>query len=209
MIYRNFIKRILDILLSLLCLTLLSPVLLITAILVRFKLGSPVIFHQDRPGKDGKIFKLCKFRSMTDERDANGELLPDEVRLTSFGKALRSTSLDELPEFWNILKGDMSFVGPRPLLVQYLPLYNEEQRHRHDVLPGLTGLAQINGRNAITWEKKFEYDVEYVRNLSFMLDLKIVLGTIGKVLKRDGISSENSATMEFFTGTPPKEGPKD
>ena len=202
MIYRKYVKRLLDIVISLGCLICLSPVLLVTAFLVRVKLGSPVLFHQDRPGKDGKIFKLYKFRSMTDARDKDGKLLTDEVRLTDFGKKLRSTSLDELPEFINILKGDMSFVGPRPLLVQYLPLYNEEQRHRHDVLPGLTGLAQINGRNAITWEKKFEYDVEYVRRLSFALDAEIVLKTIGKVIKRDGISSENSATMEFFTGTP-------
>ncbi len=204
MIYRRFVKRGLDILLSLLAIIILSPVLLVTALLVRVKLGKPVLFHQKRPGLHGKIFGLYKFRSMTDQRDEEGNLLPDEKRLTSFGKKLRSTSLDELPEFFNILKGEMSFVGPRPLLVQYLPLYNEEQRHRHDVLPGLTGLAQVNGRNAITWEKKFEYDVEYARNVSFLLDLKIVLKTFGKVLSRKGISSETSATMEFFTGTPEK-----
>ncbi len=202
MLYRKYIKRLLDIILSLTAIICLSPVLLITALLVRVKLGSPVIFRQQRPGLNGKIFGLCKFRSMTDERDAEGNLLPDEVRLTSFGKKLRATSLDELPELFNILKGEMSVVGPRPLLVQYLPLYNDEQKHRHDVLPGLTGLAQVNGRNAITWEKKFEYDVEYVRNLSFLLDIKIILMTVGKVFHREGINSETSATMEFFTGTP-------
>ncbi|MBO5552263.1 MAG: sugar transferase [Lachnospiraceae bacterium] len=200
--YQRFVKRILDILISLTAIIILSPVLIILALLVRVKLGSPVLFRQKRPGYHGKIFGLMKFRTMTDAKDAKGELLPDEARLTDFGKKLRSTSLDELPEFFNILKGDMSFVGPRPLLVQYLPLYNEEQAHRHDVLPGLTGWAQVNGRNAISWEKKFEYDVWYTRNVSFLLDLKIVLMTVGKVLKRDGISSENHATMEFFTGTP-------
>ncbi len=201
MIYRKIIKRLLDIILSLMAIILLSPVLIVLALLVRVKLGSPVLFRQKRPGYKGEIFGLMKFRTMTDERDERGELLPDEVRLTSFGKKLRSTSLDELPEFFNILKGDMSFVGPRPLLVQYLPLYNEEQAHRHDVLPGLTGWAQVNGRNAISWEKKFEYDVWYTRNISFLLDIKIVFLTVIKVLKRDGISSEGSATMEFFTGT--------
>ncbi len=190
--------------LSLIAIICLSPVLLITAFLVRIKLGSPVIFRQQRPGLNGKIFGLCKFRSMTDEKDENGNFLPDEVRLTSFGKKLRATSLDELPELFNILKGEMSIVGPRPLLVQYLPLYNEEQKHRHDVLPGLTGLAQVNGRNAITWEKKFEYDVQYVRNVSFLMDVKIILMTVGKVFHKEGISSETSATMEFFTGTPEK-----
>lgn len=188
--------------LSIAAITLLSPVLIVLAIMVRVKLGSPVLFRQKRPGYHGEIFGLMKFRTMTDERDENGELLPDEVRLTPFGKKLRSTSLDELPEFFNIFKGEMSFVGPRPLLVQYLPLYNEEQAHRHDVLPGLTGWAQVNGRNAISWEKKFEYDVYYTRNISFLLDLKIVFMTVGRVIKRDGISSETHATMEFFTGTP-------
>lgn len=201
MLYQKYVKRFFDIVLSIVAITLLSPVLIVLAILVRAKLGSPVLFRQKRPGYHGEIFGLMKFRTMTDERDENGELLPDEVRLTSFGKKLRATSLDELPEFFNILKGDMSFVGPRPLLVQYLPLYNEEQAHRHDVLPGLTGWAQVNGRNAISWEKKFEYDVWYTRNVSFLLDLKIVFMTVGRVLKRDGISSETSATMEFFTGT--------
>ncbi|MBQ9360018.1 MAG: sugar transferase [Lachnospiraceae bacterium] len=202
--YQKYVKRFFDIVLSIVAITLLSPVLIVLAILVRAKLGSPVLFRQKRPGYHGEIFGLMKFRTMTDERDENGELLPDEVRLTSFGKKLRATSLDELPEFFNILKGDMSFVGPRPLLVQYLPLYNEEQAHRHDVLPGLTGWAQVNGRNAISWEKKFEYDVWYTRNVSFLLDLKIVFMTVGRVLKRDGISSETSATMEFFTGTQEK-----
>lgn len=198
--YRNCIKRLLDIVISFCGIIVLSPVYLILAILVRMKLGSPVIFRQERPGKDEKIFHLYKFRSMIDEKDEDGNLLPDEVRLTSFGKKLRSTSLDELPELFNILKGDMSLIGPRPLLVRYLPRYNEFQRHRHDVRPGLTGLAQINGRNAITWEKKFEYDVEYVKNLSFALDAHIFLGTVRAVLKREGISSETNATMEEFMG---------
>ncbi len=170
------------------------------AILVRQKLGSPVLFTQERPGKDEKIFKLYKFRSMTDAKDENGNLLPDEDRLPAFGKKLRSTSLDELPELFNILKGDMSIIGPRPLLVRYLPRYSEFQKHRHDVRPGLTGLAQTHGRNAITWEKKFEYDVEYVNNLSFALDVKIFFETVRAVLKREGISSETSATMEEFMG---------
>lgn len=199
--YKKFGKRLLDILISFMAIVILSPVLLVLWILVRIKLGSPALFTQERPGKDGKIFRLHKFRSMTDERDGEGNLLPDEVRLTSFGKKLRSTSLDELPELFSILKGDMSIIGPRPLLVKYLPLYNETQRHRHDVRPGLTGLAQINGRNAITWEKKFEYDVEYVNNLSFGLDMRIFFGTIWAVLKREGINSESDATMEAFTGT--------
>ncbi len=201
MIYRKYIKRFLDIVFSLLAITCLSPLLAVTALLVRIKLGSPVIFKQKRPGLNGEIFELRKFRSMNEKRDENGELLPDGERLTSFGKTLRSTSLDELPELFNILKGEMSFVGPRPLLVQYLPLYNAEQAHRHDVLPGLTGLAQVNGRNALTWEKKFEYDVQYARNVSFTMDARIVFQTIGKVFARDGISSATSATMEVFTGS--------
>ncbi len=200
--YRKFFKRFLDIVLSGCALIVLSPVMLVTAVLVRFKLGAPVIFCQQRPGKNEKIFKMYKFRSMTDKRDENGELLPDDARLTAFGKKLRSTSLDELPELWNIFKGDMSIVGPRPLLVKYLPRYNEEQRHRHDVRPGLTGLAQVNGRNAISWEEKFALDVEYVRNVTFVGDMKIVFATVGKVLKRDGISSESAVTMEEFRGTP-------
>ena len=199
--YEKYVKRCLDIVLAGGALVVLSPVLAVTAVLVRTKLGSPVIFHQDRPGTDGKIFRLYKFRSMTDEKDENGNLLPDEVRLTAFGKKLRATSLDELPELWNILKGDMSIVGPRPLLVRYLPLYNEEQRHRHDVRPGLTGWAQVNGRNALSWEEKFRYDVDYVQNVSFALDAKTVLLTVKKVFAREGISSDSAATMEEFRGT--------
>ena len=199
--YAKVWKRVLDIILSMSALIVLSPVMLVTAILVRTKLGSPVIFCQPRPGKDEKIFKLYKFRSMTDERDENGELLPDDVRLTKFGKLLRSTSLDELPELWNILKGDMSIVGPRPLLVKYLPLYNEEQKHRHDIKPGLTGYAQVHGRNAISWEEKFEMDVWYVNHVSFRCDIRIILDTVLCVLRRDGISSGSSETMEAFTGS--------
>ncbi len=199
--YEKYIKRLLDSLLSGGALLILWPVLLVTAILVRTKLGSPVIFCQERPGKDEKIFKLYKFRSMTDAKDENGKLLPDEVRLTKFGKLLRSTSLDELPELWNILRGDMSIVGPRPLLVKYLPLYNEEQRRRHAVRPGLTGWAQANGRNAISWEEKFRLDVEYVDHISFALDVKTIWLTVKNVLRREGISSETAATMEEFKGT--------
>ena len=184
--YAKYIKRILDFILSLIALIVLSPVLLVVAILVRIKLGSPIIFKQQRPGKDERIFTLYKFRTMTDKKDENGNLLPDEQRLTKFGKALRSTSLDELPELINILKGDMAIVGPRPLLVEYLSLYNEEQRHRHDVRPGLTGLAQINGRNSISWEEKFKEDLRYIQHISFINDLRIVLKTATKVLKREG-----------------------
>lgn len=198
--YERYIKRLLDIVLSGGALLALSPVLVVTAVLVRTKLGSPVIFRQARPGKNGEIFHLYKFRSMTDERDENGELLPDEIRLTSFGKNLRSLSLDELPELINILKGEMSIVGPRPLLVKYLPLYSERQSHRHDVTPGLTGWAQVNGRNAISWEEKFELDLWYVENISFLLDVKIIFMTVMKVLRREGISAENAATMEEFRG---------
>ena len=200
--YCRFFKRFFDIILSACALAVLSPVLLAVAILVRTKLGSPVIFCQERPGNDEKIFKMYKFRYMSDAKDENDELLPDEVRLTRFGRLLRSTSLDELPELWNILKGDMSIVGPRPLLVKYLPLYNEEQRHRHDVRPGLTGLAQVSGRNAITWEEKFALDVQYVSHVTFLNDVKIVFATVGKVFRRDGIHAENAATMEEFRGTP-------
>ncbi len=203
--YKHFFKRLFDIILSLLVLILFSWLYIILAILVRVKLGSPVLFTQDRPGKDEKIFKLYKFRSMTDAKDKDGNLLPDEDRLPAFGKKLRSTSLDELPEFFNILKGDMSFVGPRPLLVKYLPLYNEEQRHRHDVRPGLTGWAQVNGRNLLSWEDKFEKDVYYARNVSFLFDLKIIFKTVAVVFSHSGISSETDATMEAFTGTKPKE----
>lgn len=187
--YERYGKRFLDFILSLLALVVLSPVLLITALLVRVKLGSPVIFKQARPGKDEKIFNLYKFRSMTDQRDESGNLLPDEQRLTSFGRKLRSTSLDELPELFNILRGDMSIVGPRPLLVSYLPYYTKEERHRHDVRPGLTGLAQINGRNTLTWEQKFSYDLEYIRTISIYHDVKIILKTVGKVLQRSDIQT--------------------
>lgn len=203
--YERHIKRLLDFTLSLLALIVLSPILLITAILVRVKLGSPVIFSQERPGRDGKIFKLYKFRSMTDQRNADGELLPDEQRLTHFGKILRSTSLDELPELWNILRGDMSIVGPRPLLVKYLPLYNAHQARRHEVTPGLTGYAQVHGRNAISWEEKFDLDVYYVDHISFGLDVKILILTVKKVFCREGISSETSATMEEFRGAGERE----
>ena len=205
--YEKYVKRVLDIVLSLSAIIVLSPVMLITALLVRVKLGSPVIFCQERPGKiDNKtgqerIFKMYKFRSMTDERDKNGELLPDDVRLTGFGKKLRATSLDELPELFNILKGDMSIVGPRPLLVRYLPLYNERQRHRHDVRPGFTGLAQVSGRNSISWEEKFEWDVTYVEKVSLWMDIKIVCKTVMVVFKHDGISSDTSVTMEEFVGS--------
>ena len=192
-IYARYIKRILDILLSGCALIVLSPVLLIVAVLVRAKLGSPVIFCQERPGKDEKIFKMYKFRSMTDAQDENDELLPDELRLTKFGRALRATSLDELPELWNIFKGDMSIVGPRPLAVVYLPYYTEEERHRHDILPGLTGLAQVHGRNAISWETKFAYDLEYLRTLSFWTDVKIIFLTVKKVLIREGIGQAEQA----------------
>lgn len=199
--YERYVKRALDFTIALVVLVLFWWIYAIIAVLVRVKLGSPVIFAQDRPGKDGKIFKLYKFRTMIDERDKNGELLPDEVRLTKFGKALRSTSLDELPELFNMLIGDMSLIGPRPLLAQYLPLYNEEQRHRHDVRPGLTGWAQVNGRNAISWEEKFEYDVEYARHCTFSMDVRIFLATFKVLFARRGISSDTSATMEVFKGT--------
>lgn len=199
--YEKYIKRLLDIVLSGTALVILSPVLLITAVLVRIKLGSPVIFTQERPGKDEKVFKLHKFRSMTDAREANGNLLPDKERLTRFGAKLRSLSIDELPELWDIFRGKMSIVGPRPLLVKYLPLYNAEQRHRHDVRPGLTGWAQVHGRNLTSWEERFEYDVEYVKNISFALDVKIILMTVRCVFAREGINADGSATMEAFTGT--------
>jgi len=201
MIYSRYIKRIMDIVLSFIAILLLGPFLLIIAFLVRIKLGSPVIFKQDRPGLNEKIFTLYKFRTMTDERDENGELLPDEKRMTKYGKFLRSTSLDELPELFNIFKGDMSLVGPRPLLVQYLPLYDEYQRRRHEVRPGLSGLAQISGRNTLSWEEKFRLDVEYVDNISFIGDFKIILSTLKKVFVREGINSDNSVTMEPFTGS--------
>ena len=198
MIYRSVIKRILDIILALIGLIVLSPVFLIVMVLVRVKLGAPVFFHQDRPGKDGRIFGLLKFRSMTDARDAEGNLLPDAERLPKFGRLLRVTSLDELPEFVNILKGDMSFVGPRPLLVRYLPYYTEEEMHRHDVRPGLTGLAQIHGRNALNWEDRFRYDLDYVEHCSFALDVSIVLQTVGKVLHHSGVQSGAEQTIPDF-----------
>lgn len=201
-LYERFFKRTLDIFCSLMALLVFWWVYVIVAILVRVKLGSPVLFTQDRPGKDEKIFKLYKFRTMTDARDENGNLLPDDVRLTKFGRLLRSTSLDELPEVFNILKGDMSIIGPRPLLVKYLPLYNEEQKRRHEVRPGLSGYAQVNGRNSVSWEEKFRMDVEYVDHVTFVGDVKIILGTVLKAfVKREGINSETAATMEEFKGT--------
>lgn len=200
-LYKNHIKRILDITLSSAAIVALSPVMGVTALLVKKKLGSPVIFKQKRPGKDEKIFTMYKFRTMTDQKDSEGNLLPDEVRLTKFGKTLRSTSLDELPELFNIFKGDMSVVGPRPLLIQYLPLYNEEQKHRHDVRPGLTGLAQVNGRNAISWEEKFKLDTQYANSLNFKRDTLIILETVLKVFEKEGISSETAVTMEAFEGS--------
>lgn len=199
--YAKYFKRILDFILSLIAIIVLSPVFLIIAILVKIKLGSPIIFKQERPGKDEKIFTLYKFRTMTDEKDENGNLLPDEKRLTKFGKTLRSTSLDELPELFNILKGDMAIVGPRPLLKEYLPLYNEEQKHRHDVKPGLTGFAQISGRNSLSWEEKFNDDIIYIKKITFINDIKILFKTVLKVLKREGISQGENATMEKFKGT--------
>ena len=198
--YRNCLKRLLDFLLSLIAILLLSPVILILIIAGTIKMGGNPFFTQERPGKDGKVFKLVKFKSMNNKKDESGKLLPDEVRLTSYGKFIRNTSLDELPELINILKGDMAIVGPRPLLVKYLTRYNKTQARRHEVRPGLTGLAQVNGRNAISWEEKFNYDVEYVDNVSFLLDIKIICKTALKVIKRDGISSETSATMEEFMG---------
>ena len=195
-VYARYIKRILDVLLSGCALVVLTPVLLIVAVLVRTKLGSPVIFCQERPGKDEKIFKMYKFRSMTDQRDENGELLPDEVRLTKFGRALRSTSLDELPELWNIFKGDMSIVGPRPQLVRDMVFMTPEQRLRHTVMPGLTGLAQVSGRNAISWEDKLAADLRYIRRITFLGDVKIVLLTVKKVFCREDISADGMDTAE-------------
>lgn len=194
------IKRIFDFIISLVAFIVLSPIILIVSILVYIKLGSPILFKQDRPGKDGKIFKMYKFRTMLDSYDKFGQALPDEERLTKFGKILRSTSLDELPELINVIKGDMSLVGPRPLLVEYLELYSEEQNKRHNVRPGITGWAQVNGRNSISWNDKLKLDVEYVNNLSLILDIKILFLTVYKVFKRDGISQEGNVTMEKFTG---------
>lgn len=198
--YERYIKRPQDFLCALLALFFLSPVLLATAVLVRIKLGSPVIFKQKRPGKDEKIFTLYKFRTMTDKKDKDGNLLPDEVRLTSFGKKLRATSLDELPELFNILKGDMAVVGPRPLLVRYLSRYTKEQHHRHDVRPGLTGYAQAHGRNAISWEEKFKMDIWYTHHVTFKTDIEILFATIRIVFAKEGINSQSSATMEEFRG---------
>lgn len=194
--YRLFFKRLIDFVLSLIAIIVLSPLILIVAFLVRIKLGSPVIFCQERPGKDERIFKMYKFRSMTDERDEEGNLMPDEVRLTSFGKKLRSTSLDELPELFNILKGDMSIVGPRPQLIKDMIFMTGEQRKRHSVRQGLTGLAQINGRNNITWEEKINYDLEYIKHITFLTDLKIVILTISKVFKKEDISTDGMDTAE-------------
>lgn len=199
-IYEKYVKRPQDFCCALAALIVLSPVMAITGLLVRLKLGTPIIFKQERPGMRGEIFTLYKFRTMTDEKDRDGNLLPDEERLTKFGKMLRSTSLDELPELFNILDGDMSVVGPRPLLVKYLPLYNDHQARRHEVRPGFTGYAQVHGRNAISWEEKFNLDVEYVDHVTFMGDWKIIFQTVKTVLKREGISSETAATMEEFKG---------
>lgn len=204
--YEKCIKRPQDFLCALAAIIVLSPVMIITAILVRTKLGSPVIFKQERPGLNGNIFTLYKFRTMTDKKDEKGNLLPDEIRLTNFGKKLRSTSLDELPELFNILNGDMAVVGPRPLLVRYLPRYNEHQARRHEVRPGFTGYAQVNGRNSITWEEKFDKDVYYVDHVTFLGDWKIIFQTVGTVLKKEGISSDTSATMEEFMGSMSQNG---
>lgn len=200
-LYRKYFKRPMDFILSLMAIVVLSPVLIIVGILVRVKLGSPVLFKQKRPGLNEKIFTMYKFRTMTDEKDENGELLPNRIRLTKFGRILRATSLDELPELFNILKGDMSIIGPRPLLIEYLPIYNEIQKHRHDVRPGLSGLAQVNGRNAISWEEKFDYDIEYVETISFSLDVKLIVQTFLKVFKREGVNKSENVTMEKFKGT--------
>ena len=199
--YKKFIKRILDLILSLIAIIILIPIMLILYILVRIKLGKPAIFKQERPGKNEKIFTLYKFRTMTDDKDEKGNLLPDEQRLTKFGKILRSTSLDELPELFNILKGDMSIVGPRPLLVEYLPLYNEEQKRRHEVRPGLTGLAQVSGRNNLDWDERFKEDIYYIKHISFRKDIKIIFKTMVKVIKREDISANGSATVQKFKGS--------
>jgi len=193
-------KRLFDFITSLIALIILSPIMGVTAILIRKKIGSPVLFKQQRPGLKDEPFYVYKFRSMTNARDEKGELLPDDIRLTSLGKVIRKLSLDELPQLWNVLKGDMSFVGPRPLLMEYLPLYNERQARRHEVRPGITGWAQVNGRNAISWEEKFELDVWYVENRSFWLDMKIIFMTVVKVFKSEGISQGGQATMTKFTG---------
>lgn len=200
LMYKNCFKRLIDFVVSLFTLLILLPFLFFICILIKIRLGSPILFKQKRPGKDEIIFDILKFRTMTDEKDEKGTLLPDEKRLTKFGRFLRSTSIDELPELINIMKGDMAIVGPRPLLVKYLILYNEKQKHRHDVRPGLTGLAQVNGRNAITWEKKFEYDIKYIQNITFVKDCKIIFQTFLSVFRQKGISSKTSVTMEEFKG---------
>ncbi|MGQ3376832.1 sugar transferase [Priestia endophytica] len=196
--YKRYIKRLLDIFFSLLILLILSPIMMIVAFMIKFKLGSPIIFKQDRPGKNEKIFTMYKFRTMTDERDENGELLPDSIRLTRFGRFLRSTSLDEFPELVNIIKGDMSLVGPRPLAVIYLPYYNNEEKLRHTVRPGLTGLAQINGRNTVGWEERFQYDINYVNNITFKTDLIIMFQTFLKVFKREGVAVRGTTKVTDF-----------
>lgn len=198
--YKHFFKRILDFITALLLLILFSPIMLWAAWRIRRELGSPVLFTQARPGLNAKIFKIYKFRTMSDERDENGNLLPDELRLKGFGAKLRASSIDELPQLFNVLKGDMSFIGPRPLLVEYLPLYSPRQASRHSVRPGITGLAQVNGRNDISWAAKLEYDAIYAENLSFLLDIKIALLTIKKVLKKEGVSKAGMATTEKFNG---------
>ena len=198
--YKNFFKRVFDFCLSLIALVVLAPFLLVFAIVGAIKMKGNPFFYQERPGKDERIFKLIKFRSMTEEKDKDGNYLSDDIRLTKYGKWLRSTSIDELPELINILKGDMAIVGPRPLLVQYLPLYNDEQRHRHDVRPGLTGLAQVNGRNLLSWKDKFDYDIKYVNNITLLGDIKIILKTVKNVLSHEGINGENSSTVEYFNG---------
>ena len=200
--YKNLIKPILDFILAFLLIIVFSPIILIVALLIKLKLGSPILFTQERPGLNGKIFRIYKFRTMSDERDSKGDLLSDELRLKGFGKFIRKSSLDELPQLFNVLKGEMSFVGPRPLLVEYLKLYNQEQAKRHNVKPGITGWAQVNGRNAISWEEKFKLDVYYVEHISFMLDCKILYMTFFKVLKRKDINSNTNITMEKFTGNP-------
>lgn len=201
MIYQKFLKRPMDFCLSLIAIIVLSPLFVVLAIMVRKKLGSPVLFKQERPGLNEKIFVMYKFRTMTDHKDNNGDLLPDEQRLTKFGNFLRSTSLDELPELLNVLRGDMAVIGPRPLLIKYLPLYNAQQKRRHQVRPGLSGLAQVNGRNAISWEEKFELDIRYVNSISFIGDIKIIFKTFKKVFKREGINDKIDGTMEEFRGS--------
>jgi len=200
-LYRRYFKRPMDFILSLCAIIVLSPVFIIVTLLVKINLGGPVIFKQQRPGLNEKIFTLYKFRTMTDERDESGELLPNHIRLTGFGRILRSTSFDELPELINVLRGDMSLIGPRPLLIEYIPLYSEQQKRRHSVRPGISGLAQVSGRNAISWEEKFEYDIEYIENISFLLDLNIIIRTVSKVFKREGVNKSEVVTMEKFRGS--------